>query len=304
MDNDVILIVATIYWIIGALYSYTWVRHLPSMRTGPLQQAVLIINSMVGWPFLFTAEFFLGDAMVDEHLEDVYGQGFHDAMEQQSDQMGGHVLELGPEEATRFFQAMQGVGGFDGLPAPAGFVPINTYTIWLTGLSGAGKSTVAKELQKALAVKGCASTILDGDVVREGLCNNLGFSQDDRKENIRRVAEAAKLLNSVDETVIVACISPYESDRKMAADIVGDKILQVFVDTPLKVCEDRDVKGLYAKARSGEIKDFTGVDDPYEKPSSPDVHLLCNDCKPDAAAESIVRKLEEKSLTSSEEPSE
>ena len=143
--------------------------------------------------------------------------------------------------------------------------------IWLTGLSGSGKSTIANELAIKLQQEGKLAYILDGDNVRMGLNKDLGFSDDDRKENIRRIAEVAKLLSDAGVIVITAFISPFRKERVKAKEIIGkDNFLEVYVDAPLKVCEDRDPKGLYKKARSGEIPMFTGIDSPYEEPLNPD----------------------------------
>lgn len=143
--------------------------------------------------------------------------------------------------------------------------------IWLTGLSGSGKSTIANELAIKLQQESKLAYVLDGDNVRMGLNKDLGFSDDDRKENIRRIAEVAKLLSDAGVIVITAFISPFREERAKAKEIIGkDNFLEVYVDAPLRVCEDRDPKGLYKKARSGEIPMFTGIDSPYEEPLSPD----------------------------------
>ncbi|MGN0484333.1 MAG: adenylyl-sulfate kinase [Lachnospiraceae bacterium] len=142
------------------------------------------------------------------------------------------------------------------------------FTVWMTGLSGSGKSTVANELEKRLVSMGKHTMLLDGDNVRLGLNSNLGFSPEDRIENIRRVAEVAKLLNDAGIIVITAFISPFHADRKRAAEIIGDGFTEIFIDTPLSVCEERDVKGLYKRARNGEVKDFTGISSPFEKPKN------------------------------------
>lgn len=145
-------------------------------------------------------------------------------------------------------------------------------TIWLTGLSAAGKSTLAFALEKSLVARGCGCFVLDGDNVRQGLNKNLGFSIDDRSENIRRVAEVARLMNEAGLIVITAFISPFMADRAMARQIVGgDCFREVYVSTPLAICESRDPKGLYGKARSGTLSEFTGVSSPYEPPESPDM---------------------------------
>jgi adenylyl-sulfate kinase len=144
----------------------------------------------------------------------------------------------------------------------------NARTIWLTGLSGSGKTTLAKALKKRLDEHGLHSIILDGDELRLGINKNLGFSQEDRFENIRRVAEIATLMMKNGIIPIVAIISPLRAMRSMAQEIIGvNHFIEVFVNTSLEICEQRDVKGLYQKARTGEIKLFTGISDPYEEPT-------------------------------------
>jgi adenylylsulfate kinase len=139
--------------------------------------------------------------------------------------------------------------------------------LWFTGLSGSGKSTVAAELDHFLAKKGFLTSVLDGDNVRTGINANLGFSEQDRTENIRRIAEVAKLMVNSGLITICCFVSPLESQRNLARNIVGaDNFIEVFVDTPIEICEQRDVKGLYKKARAGEIKDFTGINAPFETP--------------------------------------
>ena len=143
-------------------------------------------------------------------------------------------------------------------------------TLWLTGLSGAGKSTLAFALERHLTGKGHACFVLDGDNVRHGLNRDLGFSAEHRTENIRRIAEVARLMNDAGLIVISAFISPYRADREMARQVIGeDRFVEVYVATPMEICEQRDVKGLYQRARSGEIADFTGISAPYEPPENP-----------------------------------
>jgi len=147
-------------------------------------------------------------------------------------------------------------------------------TFWLTGLSGAGKSTVAFALERTLVAKGRPCFVLDGDVVRLGLCRDLGYSPADRSENIRRIAEVSRLMNDAGLIVISAFISPLRSDRERAREIIGHtRFFEVFMSTPLAVCEQRDPKGMYRRARAGEIPEFTGVSAPYEAPQDPTVAL-------------------------------
>jgi adenylylsulfate kinase len=144
---------------------------------------------------------------------------------------------------------------------------------WMVGLSGSGKSTLATALEKVLYQKGHLTMLLDGDNLRTGINNNLGFSEEDRIENIRRAAETAKLFVQSGIVTICSFISPTESIRQMAKKIIGDDCLEVFINAPLEVCEQRDVKGLYKKARNGEIKNFTGIDSPFESPKSPALEI-------------------------------
>ncbi|WP_421293139.1 adenylyl-sulfate kinase [Aeromonas taiwanensis] len=147
--------------------------------------------------------------------------------------------------------------------------------IWFTGLSGAGKSTLAGALEQALAAAGKHTYLLDGDNVRHGLCGDLGFDDAARQENIRRVGEVAKLMVDAGLIVLTAFISPFRAERDLVRNLVGEgEFVEVFVDAPLAVCEERDPKGLYKKARAGEITNFTGIDSAYEAPEQPEIHLL------------------------------
>jgi len=146
--------------------------------------------------------------------------------------------------------------------------------VWLTGLSGAGKTTIANHLELELYKRGFVTQILDGDIIRSGINNNLGFSVDEREENIRRVAEVSKLFVHCGIICFNSFISPTKEIREKAKQIIGEEnFIEVFVNTSLAVCEQRDVKGLYKKARAGQIKNFTGIDSPYEKPENPDIIL-------------------------------
>jgi adenylyl-sulfate kinase len=146
--------------------------------------------------------------------------------------------------------------------------------VWFTGLSGSGKSTLATELERELFQRGKHAYVLDGDNVRHGLCSDLGFNPQDRKENIRRIGEVAKLFADSGMICITAFISPYQSDRNLARSIIpAGRFIEVFLNTPLAVCEERDPKGLYVKARKGVIKEFTGISAPYEPPAKPELEL-------------------------------
>ena len=146
--------------------------------------------------------------------------------------------------------------------------------VWFTGLSGSGKSTIANALEKALFIRGTHTYLLDGDNVRKGLSSNLSFTPEDRSENIRRIAEVANLMLDAGLVVLASFVSPYREDRENVKRIVGyENFVEVFVNTPIEECERRDVKGLYAKARAGEIENFTGVNAPYEPPMAPDVEI-------------------------------
>ena len=151
-------------------------------------------------------------------------------------------------------------------------------TIWFTGLSGSGKSTIAIEVERKLVEQGVSAYVLDGDNIRQGLNTNLGFSPEDRTENIRRIGEVAKLFNDAGVVVLTAFISPYRDDRDRVRQILPEgRFLEVLVDCPLEVCEQRDVKGLYKKARAGEIPEFTGISAPYEAPEKPELVLKTAD---------------------------
>lgn len=166
--------------------------------------------------------------------------------------------------------------------------------IWLTGLSGSGKSTVGVEVESRLVAAGRATYLLDGDNVRHGLNGDLGFSATDRTENVRRVAEVAALFADAGLVAVVPLISPYRAARDAAratAARAGVPFVEVFVDTPIEVCEERDPKGLYAKARAGEIAGMTGIDDPYEAPDSPELRLTPEDGDPSAQAARVIQHL-------------
>ena len=160
-----------------------------------------------------------------------------------------------------------------------------SFVIWFTGLSGSGKSTLANETEKILNKKGYLTYILDGDNVRGGLNSNLTFSEEDRKENIRRIGEVAKLMVDAGIIVITAFISPFREDRDAVRKLLDDEeFIEVYLKIPVEKCEERDVKGLYKKARDGEIKDFTGINSPYEIPENPEVII---DTAENTAEESV-----------------
>lgn len=167
-------------------------------------------------------------------------------------------------------------------------------TVWFTGLSGSGKSTVAVEVERRLIAAGRAAYRLDGDNVRHGLCGDLGFSAADREENIRRIGEVAKLFADAGVVCLASFVSPYRADRdKVRAlhEAAGLAFVEVFVDTPIEICERRDPKGLYKKARAGELKNFTGIDDPYEAPENPELRLPGGDKPVAELAEAVIDDL-------------
>jgi adenylylsulfate kinase len=164
-------------------------------------------------------------------------------------------------------------------------------TLWFTGLSGAGKTTISDALEIVLRDRGCKLERLDGDIVRENLTKGLGFSKEDRDINIRRIGFVAHLLTRNGVIVLVSAISPYRAIRQEVRETIGD-FVEVYVNAPLNVCESRDVKGLYAKARAGEIKNFTGIDDPYEAPLSPEVECRTDLESVDESVGKIVGYLE------------
>lgn len=169
--------------------------------------------------------------------------------------------------------------------------------IWFTGLSGSGKSTIAHAVEERLHAMQCRSIVLDGDNVRHGLCGDLGFSIDDRKENIRRIGEMVKLFLETGVISLTAFISPLIEDRERARSIVphGD-FLEVFVDCPVEVCEQRDVKGLYKKARAGEIKEFTGISSPYEAPPKPELVLKTAEETLEQSVDKVMAMLRERGI--------
>jgi bifunctional enzyme CysN/CysC len=167
--------------------------------------------------------------------------------------------------------------------------------VWFTGLSGAGKSTLAQHLDCALFARGRHTAVLDGDRLRQGLCRDLGFLPSERAENVRRVSEAARLMVDAGLIVIVALISPFRAERDRARSLFSPgEFIEVFVDAPLTVCEARDVKGLYARARTGQIANFTGISQPYEAPLAPQLHLQTDDASPEQLVARIMAHLDER----------
>jgi len=164
-------------------------------------------------------------------------------------------------------------------------------TLWFTGLSGSGKSTLANEVEKRLVSTGHHTMLLDGDNVRHGLNKNLGFKESDRVENIRRISEVAKLMNDAGLITLTSFISPYESDRQNAREIIGEDFIEIFVSTPLEECENRDVKGLYQKARSGDIPNFTGISSPYEVPENAEIEIDTSKYSLEEATDYIMKEI-------------
>jgi adenylylsulfate kinase len=170
-------------------------------------------------------------------------------------------------------------------------------TIWLTGLSGSGKSTIANALEAHLVERGILAFVLDGDNIRQGLNSNLGFSPEDRTENIRRIGEVAKLMNAAGVMVITAFISPYRADRDRVRELLPDgEMVEVHVDCPLEECERRDVKGLYKRARAGQIPEFTGISAPYEEPLAPELVIRSHEGSVDECTAQVIALLETRGL--------
>lgn len=163
--------------------------------------------------------------------------------------------------------------------------------LWFTGLSGSGKSTIANKVEERLFNSGIKTYILDGDNVRKGLNSDLSFSEDDRVENIRRIGEVASLMCDAGIVVLAAFVSPFAKDRQMVKDRIKDNFLEIFIDTPIEECERRDVKGLYAKARNGEISNFTGISSPFEAPENPNIHIKTIDQSVEESTNLIVNIL-------------
>jgi len=174
-----------------------------------------------------------------------------------------------------------------------------SFVLWFTGLSGSGKSTLAHAVEKKLYESGCHTFVLDGDNVRHGLSSNLSFSEDDRKENIRRIGEAAKLMTEAGIIALTAFISPFRVDREMVRNLFPHgEFVEIYCNAALEVCENRDVKGLYKKARAGEIKNYTGIDSPYEAPINPEISVATGSDELELCAEQVMETLKSKGLIS------
>ena len=249
--------------------------HLAAKTLGLNEMAV--VNVSVSAPLVFEpygVNRVLGSfILVDKLSFETVGAGMVDFALRRASNIHWQALELNQE--TRAAQKHQ-----------------SPRCIWFTGLSGSGKSTLANLLEKRLHAEGRHTYLLDGDNVRHGLNRDLGFTEADRVENIRRVAEVAKLMVDAGLIVLVSLISPFRSERRMARELFADgEFVEVFVDTSIEECEKRDVKGLYAKARRGMLKNFTGIDSPYEAPEMPEVRLRTADTPPEACVDQILKAL-------------
>ena len=163
--------------------------------------------------------------------------------------------------------------------------------LWFTGLSGSGKSTLANATEQELYRLNANTYSLDGDDIRRGLNNDLNFTEEGRAENIRRIGEVAKLMCEAGLIVLAAFVSPFRRERQMLRDLMAERFIEIFVDAPLEVCEERDIKGLYKKARNGEISNFTGISSPFEAPGNPDIHLRTDLLPVEKSVEAIINKV-------------
>jgi len=173
----------------------------------------------------------------------------------------------------------------------------NSFVLWFTGLSGSGKSTLANAIASRLYSENVRNYVLDGDNVRHGLNKDLGFSEEDRTENIRRIGEVSKLFVDAGQVVLTAFISPFQADRKLVRDLLNEKeFIEVYVKCPIDTCEERDPKGLYEKARQGIIKDFTGISSPYEEPENPEIVIETNNSSIEESVELVIQYLKDNDL--------
>ncbi len=169
--------------------------------------------------------------------------------------------------------------------------------LWFTGLSGSGKSTLAHAIEERLHLMGCRTYVFDGDNVRHGLCGDLGFSPEDRQENLRRIAEMVKLFLDAGIIALTAFISPLRKDRNMARDIIGqENFMEIYCNCPIEICEQRDVKGMYKKAKAGLIKNYTGISSPYEPPQNPDIEVLTGSRSLEDCVQDVVEALFQKGI--------
>lgn len=175
--------------------------------------------------------------------------------------------------------------------------------IWFTGLSGSGKSTLAHAVEEVLYQRGCRTFVLDGDNVRHGLCGDLDFSAQDRQENIRRIGEVAKLFMEAGVIVLTAFISPYRADRARVRGMVAHSgFIEIYCDTPIEICETRDVKGIYKKARSGEVAEFTGISSPYEVPENPELTVKTGTAELDACVQQVIDEMMQRGIITTATP--
>ncbi len=266
--------------------SVSTLKHKLNVDTLEHQAATKLVLNEIGYCNLS-----LSRALVfDPYARNREMGGFTLVDRQTNDVVGAGMIEFGLRRATNIqWQALQ----ID-KSVRAGLKDQKPCALWFTGLSGSGKSTVASLLEKRLHERGRHTYVLDGDNVRHGLNKDLGFTDADRVENIRRVAETARLFVDAGLIVLVSFISPFRSERRMARGLFKkSEFLEVFVDTPIEVCEQRDPKGLYKKARAGEIRNFTGIDSAYEKPERADITLAADKLSPDELVAMLISRLEE-----------
>jgi len=262
----------------------TGIKYRTDLDTGAHLAARTLRKNEVGRVYLYTSESIIFEQSGNENVlnfrltdlltGETIGTGVIDFVLRRATNLKWQTLSI--DKASRSAQKQQ-----------------NPKCIWFTGLSGSGKSTIANLLEKHLHQNNRHTYLLDGDNIRHGLCRDLGFTEADRVENIRRVSEVARLMVDAGLIVLVSFISPFRSERRMARELfAADEFIEVFIDTELKECERRDVKGLYAKARCGELKNFTGIDSPYEPPESPEIHIQTALLSPEDAVMNILKRLD------------